>query len=86
MFLMGHAPSLEPPPSPYPPPTTIPTYENQPHHEKVLAIAFKMRCHMPFYIFPFFPFSGFSGQSGNGNPDFWVPLESLGQARSAGTL
>ena len=26
-----------------------------------------------------------SGRSGNGNPDFLVPLESLGQARSAGT-
>ena len=33
-----------------------------------------------------FPFSVISGQSGNGNPDFLVRLESLGQARSAGTL
>ena len=33
-----------------------------------------------------FPFFVISGQSGNGNPDFLVPLESLGQARSAGTL
>ena len=37
-------------------------------------------------IFPVFPYSVFSGWSGNGNPDFWVPLESLGQAQSAGTL
>ena len=37
-------------------------------------------------IFPVFPFSVFSDRSGNGNPDFWVPLESLGQAQSAGTL
>ena len=33
-----------------------------------------------------FPFFVISGQSGNGNPDFLVPLESLGQAQSAGTL
>ena len=37
-------------------------------------------------IFPVFPFSVFSGRSGNGNPDFWVPMESLGQAQSADTL
>ena len=42
--------------------------------------------HAIFGIFRFFPFSVISGQSGNGNPDFLVPLESLGQARSAGTL
>ena len=34
----------------------------------------------------FFPFSVISGQSGHGNPDFLVPLESLGQVQSAGTL
>ena len=33
-----------------------------------------------------FPFFVISGRSGNGNPDFLVPLDSLGQARSAGTL
>ena len=33
-----------------------------------------------------FTFSIISGPSGHGNPDFLVPLESLSQARSAGTL
>ena len=42
--------------------------------------------HTIFRFTRFFPFSVFSGRSGNGNPDFWVPLESLGQAQSAGTL
>ena len=32
-------------------------------------------------IFPFFPDSG---RTGSGNPDFLVPLDSLGQARSVG--
>ena len=36
------------------PPTIIPTYENHSHYKNLLAIAFKMRCRMPFYIFPFF--------------------------------
>ena len=40
-------------------------------------------------VFPFFPvfffwFSGFSGKFGKGNPDIWVPLESLSQAQSFG--
>ena len=51
------------------------------------AISFNLICHMQFSEFSvFFPFSVISGQSGKGNPDFLVPLESLGQARSAGTL
>ena len=42
--------------------------------------------HALFPFFRFFPFSVFSGHFGTGNPDFRVPLESLGQGRSAGTL
>ena len=34
----------------------------------------------------FLGFFVISGRSRNGNPDFLVPLESLGQAGSAGTL
>ena len=42
--------------------------------------------HAIFDFSGFFPLSVISGQSVNGNPDFLVTLNSLGQARSAGTL
>ena len=55
------------------------------HESAFKKLSFDMS-HAIFQIFRVFPFSVFSGHSGNGNPDFLVPLDSLGQARSAGTL
>ena len=55
------------------------------HESAFKKLSFDMS-HAIFQFFRFFPFSVFSGHSGNGNPDFLVPLESLGQAQSAGTL